>query len=71
MRAHSFSKKKNMKREGGRWHIMTFSVRFVLLSARTRRESDRNGEREKESRGVGARGRVRESSASGFMSFGP
>lgn len=50
VRAHSFSKKKNMKREGGRWHIMTFSVRFVLLSARTRRESDRNGEREKESR---------------------
>lgn len=50
--------------------IMTFSVRFVLLSARTpaRGGRARDGESEKEN---GDRARARESSAPGFMSFGP
>lgn len=52
--------------------IMTFSVRFVLLSARTPARGGSKGrgkrEREKENRD---RARASESSAPGFMSFGP
>lgn len=52
--------------------IMTFSVRFVLLSARTpaRGGSKGGGKREREKEN-GDRVRASESSASGFMSFGP